>query len=1040
MIQTMRKRALLATVVLLAACVHDVPRPVAVAPALEPAAPPTPPPLAAPPQYLVADPVRPSALTVLPIDADRSGVLLEGQRYSLLPEGARAAHDVAGSPLQGGWRVPSRLGGGFLFHARGTLYLSETFDGLLRPLIALPADVASVSFGPSSAFVVADTRERWMIDLTSGRRLPVAPPGLLDIAALDDGRAVALTEGGGLLVSSDAGAHWAFASARLRAPGKRVFVLPGDVADAGLWIETAAGGAARVMPAGRLSEYDSVPASPTPPALRPKPVGWREDEPPLRRAMRAGVPYGDGAALVVASGDLVRVDLNTGDTTTIVAGRLPPDASCAGTRTPDDIVFTCTRPGGIAFVVAHALDAAPVIEQTFQEAGRFVVSDDGGIAFLGACDRPLSHDRHVACVRSPGGSWQLVDADLGAEGGASGQIVRWIPRGDGDAIAVVSTIGGVANAWGLIDARTGQLHAWPTDALTATLQAALVASPESGRSRGADATRIVDRGWTTTPQGTLRGWASLPGGIGAIDVGLDGSVQASAFTFDHVAPAGAFALARQRDGRVWQTVDRGSTWSEVAAPSTGNSKGALDPRACSLVGCDLAQWYRVGWAATPPSPLVPPAVAPAAPRMDRVPLPALTCHATGELRRAAAPRSDRSPEDLGLGAARVGVSDGAGRLEFLRLVFGPRIVGSVHDADSGDASALRALVHGPATEPGDGRFIVQGPSRDAMALVRQVSFVPAFDPRGALRRVALAMPDIVAGSHAAGVGVADALRDDPVPSGVVPVTPADPAAAGGLLVQLANGGAAVLPGGPPSARRSVRTRVAFEPSRGDEWRIVSAVELDGDAVAWLEEDPSGQARIMRVGESGVPAPVGALDASPSANVYPANVDALAVGPRGELSVLRTPSGREPASAFDPAMVVAAGAGVLPLAPWSTLVPADDPACKADVGGFRATVQVIGPWVRLAGDLRGADDSPMLARVRWSPTRVCLEGLEVRAEDLTLASSSTSSPFGSPWDQPVETWVVLRFGAGARPGAAAGKVAVFAGAELHQVLECSLGSP
>jgi hypothetical protein len=138
-----------------------------------------------------------------------------------------------------------------------------------------------------------------------------------------------------------------------------------------------------------------------------------------------------------------------------------------------------------------------------------------------------------------------------------------------------------------------------------------------------------------------------------------------------------------------------------------------------------------------------------------------------------------------------------------------------------------------------------------------------------------------------------------------------------------------------------------------------------------------------------------------------------------------------------------GAPAVALAPWSTLTPADDPACKADPAGWRVTVQTIAPWLRLdaSGDLRGMEDSFMLARVRWSPARACLEAVEVRTEDMPVASPGGGPPvqtsqWGSAWDAPVESWVVARFAG----GASAGRVVVIAGGELRQSLECKLGAP
>jgi hypothetical protein len=1033
----------LGSLALLAACVEEASPPLRVA--AHPMAPPESDGATiaeALPQYVVGDPARPNALTVVPVDDDTTGVVLEGVRFVLHGAVVRASRDVADAPLQSAWRVPARLGGGFLFRARAALYAAESFEGLLRPVVTLPAEVADVSFGPKAALVRSEAGERWMLEPTTGKRVPIAPAGLLEVAALDDGRALALVEGGQLLVSVDAGGHWSDATAGLRAPPKRVFVSRATATQKeALWVETQGSTAFGLLPGGRLASFDALPTAEPPPSLRPKPPAWREEEPPLRRAMRSGAPSRDGAALVVASGDLVQVDVVSGAVDVVAAGKLPPDATCVGTRTQDDVVFTCGRPGGGgAFVVAHALDRAPVVEQTFTDAGRFAISDDGGILWVGFCDKPLPGPHKVACVRSPGGGWQQYDLDAAGDAGAGGptyNIIRWIPRADGGAIAVVGDIGGTANAWGLLDGRTGEVHAWPTDALSPTVRSALQNS-DGARGSPIDPARLADRSWSVTPQGTLRGWATLGNALGAVEVGVDGSLQTSPFTFERIASAGPIALARTREGRIWQTLDRGATWSEVAAPPAARPGGWIDAHACSLVGCDLGQWYRLGWAATQPVPPPPAVTAPPAPRIEQPPAPRITCRAAGDVKRASSARDERSPDDVGLGASRLAVSDTRGITDFVRIVFPRRIVGAVRDTDPMDEPASRALVHGPATQPGDERLVVTAFNRDVMALARTVSFVPAFDPLGPVRRGTIAMRDLVVAGRGGGVAQAEILREDPVPSGAVPVTSLDAAGPDDLLLQLV-GGAIALERAAPSA--TARPRVAYEAGRGDEWRILSAAALEGGGVAWLEEDATGHARVMRLGSSAAPTTAFELDGPPTAELYPANLDAVAVGPRGELAVVRTPSGSEPPSAADPAVLLMPGAPAMALAPWSTLTPADDPACKGDAAGWRVTVQTIAPWLRLegAGDLRGQDDSFMLARIRWSPARACLEAVELRTQDVTVAaggSGNPGNPWGTAWDAPVESWAVARFAG----GAAAGRVVVVPGGELRQSLECKLGPP
>ena len=125
-------------------------------------------------------------------------------------------------------RIPSWLGGGFLFRAGGALYASEAFDGVLRPIVTIPA-VSRDALGPRGVLVrSSDGQQCWVLDLASGARVPMAPVGLLDIAALADGRAAALTEGSRLFISQDRGYYWVDVTTReLGAPPTRLVTQAG---------------------------------------------------------------------------------------------------------------------------------------------------------------------------------------------------------------------------------------------------------------------------------------------------------------------------------------------------------------------------------------------------------------------------------------------------------------------------------------------------------------------------------------------------------------------------------------------------------------------------------------------------------------------------------------------------------------------------------------------------------------------------------------------------------------------------------------------
>jgi hypothetical protein len=115
----------------------------------------------------------------------------------------------------------------------------------------------------------------------------------------------------------------------------------------------------------------------------------------------------------------------------------------------------------------------------------------------------------------------------------------------------------------------------------------------------------------------------------------------------------------------------------------------------------------------------------------------------------------------------------------------------------------------------------------------------------------------------------------------------------------------------------------------------------------------------------------------------------------------------------------------PLAPWSTLTLAEDPACRADTGGFRGIVQTMSSWVRIrVGGVSPDPTGAMFARVRWSKARVCLEAIEVQ-----------SSPQVGLRDT-IDSWLVARF---AGP-LLAGLVGVTLGGEIRQPLQCTLTPP
>jgi hypothetical protein len=252
---------------------------------------------------------------------------------------------------------------------------------------------------------------------------------------------------------------------------------------------------------------------------------------------------------------------------------------------------------------------------------------------------------------------------------------------------------------------------------------------------------------------------------------------------------------------------------------------------------------------------------------------------------------------------------------------------------------------------------------------------------------------------------------------VLLVTPHDPAGVSDIAYHNARGMLALV------RAASERVRIVVRAPQ-NEGLVISGGAISETEAAFLEvETSTGVGHVFKITAGGMSDLFDISPTSADAAYYPANPDAIAIGSKGDVAVLRTPSGSDPPSAIDPAYVLQSAVAPTALAPWSTAKLADDPACKGD-GGWRATVQAIGPWVRVTTPELRVEDAPMLARVKWNDKRVCIEGIEVKLPNASLRGGADALN--------VSTWLVSRGGQFAR-------VSVGEGFEWRQPLECSLAS-
>ena len=973
---------------------------------------------ASPPQYIVADPSHEDNVLAVPLGAAGAlGLVVDKTRIVVGRGEPRLGEGVTEEAIAGAARIPQRLGGGFLFWTESSLYRSGSFEGVLEPIAKTPDPIVNISFAPKFLLVRSRNGERWALGLPKGERVALDPLGAVDVEGLDDGRALAFDDQGLALSSTDGGAHWVDVTTQLKNTPVRVAVVDDEI-----WFFENNNTATRLEPDGQLSFFDKEPAPKTQILRTPDPR-WRGQDAPLRTVFRAGASIDESTALVVEQGDLVRVDVHTGEITSVVSGKLPPESSCEAVPTPNDVLFACivhtsSTPGlNSAFVVSHTLAYdTPVVEQTFAGGGAFWASDDGGLAYAGPCNGTTPGPQGV-CVRQPGGSWQDVDLSTlsGDAGPTDVTLQRWVPRGDGRAVAIL-----LDPAPQMFDPRTGALVAIDPSARDALSPQSYGTTARARRRimqpyRNAAMGRVsVDSSWSFSPTGSLRGWSAIGG---AIEISDDGKVTRSPYTFEIVS-SGPNGLGRTDDGRTYQSADHGASWTEVAAPPSGAAAGDL--RGCSSAGCDLGGFYRVGWATRPPRVDPPASIAKPAPEVRRTRPVEMACRPSGPVVSKTLPRTDSSPEDLGLGVARLPAASEHTELGYVRVPFTRGIVFPIRDGGSSDpeSSSLRAMLSGYGTTQDNGTIEVTGPNKSPSALRRTITFLPAFDPLVTPKKGTIAMSEVISAGRIAGMSNDDILQDDMTESGTIAVmTPHDPLSASDLVFHNPRGLIAFV-------HANERVKISMRAS-ADDAMIVSGVALGGDEAAFLELDATGIGHVFRMSGSTT---TELFDVNPNAtdaSLYPANPDALAVGPKGELGLIRTGSGSDPASANDPAILIVQQSPALALAPWSTLRFADDPACKEP--GFRATLQVIAPWIRMTTpELHTTDAGPMLARVKWNEKRVCLEGVEMRLPEVSVRVPTTS---GTDTIKPT-SWLVSR-------GSQFARVAITEGIEWRQPLECTL---
>jgi hypothetical protein len=633
----------------------------------------------------------------------------QGLRLIESPTGALEAADefFPGTRIAASGSVPGRLGGGHLFvlNSSGSalLWKAPSWTGKLTPLARLDGEVERVVMGFDRIYVLRSRGAPWIaLDAESGQALDLGSlppsPGYGAMAFADEWLAAVELPLRGVLVTFDAGGAWH----PLGIPRAELSVEEGGI------VVNAPSGRFLLGPGGTqtpLADPKSEPAR-TPSARSaqarrlpaPLPLGAR----PLETAVLHGYREDGGTALVAAAGKLGRVRLRDGAVLAEQADAYPGRAPCNPVTYGAGAAFVCGEPNGPTslYAVGDGLTLRRVIG--FSEPRRVAQNGQGALLVRGSCAErgalapvrcvlPREGAPYELPVRSPD-ERAVALSDSGVALLTPAPRVALKPRADAAAKPKRSDVVGT-----LTLVRPGE----PDRQIPLRL----------ARVEDKVTAAILDDGFwldafEQSKTGELRGWVAGSESFVGVRVRLDGQV---AFGlpeqhFDRALLSGRFGLVVGRSGGLRETIDGGFEWTDgelPAEPDLRQERTFGTESGCSILGCAVSGWLRVGWKMGERDKLAT-ARAPDATRLlgaggNRW---SLDCRASGEQSRPAL-RDNPQPEDRAVSPwnpfAEV-AAPAKGRSEL-----------GIETSNEADLRLFHAYAHGP---PGEGW------ARDARWLVR----------------------------------------------------------------------------------------------------------------------------------------------------------------------------------------------------------------------------------------------------------------------------------------------------------------------------------
>jgi hypothetical protein len=514
------------------------------------------------------------------IEGGRLGAVVNGRRVVWSADKATVI-DV--EPLPGGASsmsappsvaVPAALGGGWLFLRDNGLYFARSFEGEVRLVVSGPIELAfGIGYG---AVLVEVGNQRRLVELETGRTLPLPVPGLVELFSLPSGEVAARTQSGALYLAR--GRDRPFTKIATPHPVVRLASVEKEFA-----ISYDQDDQARLTREGRLHppppESGDIPNTLNVWAIDPRTEIERYDE---RMDARTGermldentVAMSPAVVLGIREDDLVAFDVGTGRVSGTQAGAFGAYDRCYLVRGGRPSFAACEGKKTLELLRLDDPSSPPIFERSFEKIfhhGELGVASSGAPVLTRR--RCNGADEHGAfCMRNADGTWKDVAPPPDPTKLLDRVVFIEKVAADVDGTPYGYARERVTDDLVVVDGRAREVKVIPRRDLPAWDYRAFWSSS------------------FTVMNGEVH--LLFPGDHpGVLVLRRDGRIDARTFEGE-MAVAGRHALLVTKAGALRESLDAGETFHDVAEPP-----GGADPRtlSCSEGGCHVGPWLRLGW-------------------------------------------------------------------------------------------------------------------------------------------------------------------------------------------------------------------------------------------------------------------------------------------------------------------------------------------------------------------------------------------------------------------------------------------------------------